>query len=104
MASYKTTRIYRSTRDVLRELPPEQYKMAMEAYFDYAFDEELPKVSDPMVDMFIKMHVPLIDKYHKQVVTNQKNGKKGGRPPSYDAAAYKEKAKSVPEYKKKDLS
>lgn len=102
MASYKTTRIYRSTRDVLRELPPEQYKMAMEAYFDYAFDEELPEITDPMVNMFIKMHIPLIDKHHNQQNVNRQNRTKKSE--SYDVEAFKEKAKNGPVYKKKDLS
>lgn len=70
-----TTMLYRSQCDALRGLPPEQFKEAVLAIWDYELDDLQPD-SDPVTDMAFLLVKPTIDKRNR----NYSNGKRGGRP------------------------
>lgn len=70
-----TSTILRSQCDALRGLPPEAFKAAVLAIWDYEMDGK--EVSDdPVAVMALGMCKPLIDKRNKL----REAGKKGGRP------------------------
>jgi len=70
-----STMFYRTQCDALRGLPPEQFKAAVTAIWDYELDGKAPD-GDPVTVMAVGMAKPLIDKR----AVNYENGKRGGRP------------------------
>lgn len=69
--------LYKSQCDALRNLPPEQFKAAVVAIWDYGMEDIEPE-GDPIAVAMVGMAKPLIDKNNR----NYENGKLGGRKPN----------------------
>lgn len=67
--------LYKSQCDALRHLPPEQFKAAVVAIWDYGMEDKEPPDGDPIAVAMVGMARPLIDKNNR----NYENGKRGGR-------------------------
>lgn len=79
--------MYRSVCEALKALPPEQFKAAAIAIWDYGMDDkEVQDGADPVAVAILKMAKPLIDRNN----TRYQIGRTGGRPK-------KEKTQGQPE-------
>ena len=70
-----TSTILRSQRDALRNLPPEQFKVAMLAIMDYEMDE-IESTDDPIAAFALGMAKPLIDKRERRGAAGRENATK----------------------------
>lgn len=68
--------VYQSFYSTTKELPPEEFKEAWTALFEYAFNGEKADIQSPVAKMFFGMAAPLIDKSAQA----KEWGSAGGRP------------------------
>ena len=76
MWEMNTVKIYRSFRDTIRKLPPEEQLKAWNAIIDYGLDGTNPENLDPLTDIVFTSVKANIDAYIKQVTGGQKGGSK----------------------------
>ena len=72
--------IYKSFVDAARKLDDQTRLEAMDAYFDYLFEDTEYEGGNPVVDALMTIMKPSIDKAGNRYEAACENGKKGGAP------------------------